>query len=141
MLPCFAQHFQSLYSLLTYLRVTLCCFGLLRSSSRSAVVVNLSLSQSLLLWFGLCLGPRVVLLILDLSLSQSFFLCFAQHLKLICSLLTCLNSRHSLFQPFVLCVETSTRSTCCSVVSGGYLNTLTFVGLVLVNSCFIHPSF
>ena len=46
-----------------------------------------------------------------------------------------------LFQPFVLCVETSTRSACCSVVSGGYLNTLTFVGLVLVSSYFIHPSF
>ena len=42
-------------------------------------------------------------------------------------------------QPFVLCVETSTRSPCCSIVSGGYLNTLTFVALVLVSSCFIHP--
>ena len=30
----------------------------------------------------------------------------------------------------MLCVETSTRSTCCSIVSGGYLNTLTFVGLM-----------
>ena len=75
------------------------------------------------------------------SPSQSLPLWFAQHLELICSLLTCLDSRDSLFQPFVLCIETSTRSACCSVVSGGYLNTLTFVGLVLVNSCFIHPSF
>ena len=41
----------------------------------------------------------------------------------------------------MLCVQTSTRSACCSVVSGGYLNTLTFVGLVLVSSCFIDPSF
>ena len=30
----FAQHFQSLYSLLTCLHFTLCCFGLLRTSSR-----------------------------------------------------------------------------------------------------------
>ena len=30
----------------------------------------------------------------------------------------------------MLSVETSTRSACCSVVSGGYLNTLTFVGLM-----------
>ena len=88
-----------------------------------------------------CPTPRVALLVVDLSPSQSLPVWFAQHLQLICSLLTCLDSRDSLFQPFVLCVETSTRSAYCSVVSGGYPNTLTFVGLVLVSSCFIHPSF
>ena len=127
------------------------------------LVVDLPLSQSLLLWFGLlrtssrsarcslgsvsifhalcCSTPRVALLVVVLAPSQSLPLWFAQHLQLICSLLTCLDSRDSLFQPFVLSVETSTRSACCSIVSGGYLNTLTFVGLVLVSSCLIHPSF
>ena len=164
------------------------CFVLLNTSSRSTrcwlasvslfvalvclgprvvlLVVDLSPSQTLLLWFG-CLGPRVALLVVvlspsifhrfcvaqhlellcsfltcprlnlsflfcstprvallvvDMSPSQSLPLWFAQNLELICWLLTqCLDSRDSLFQPFVLCVENSTRSACCSVVSGGYL--------------------
>ena len=76
------------------------------------LVVDLSPSQSLLLWFGLlgtsshstrcrlvsvsllvalvCFGPRVVLLVVVLSPSQSFMLCVAQHLELLCSFLTCL---------------------------------------------------
>ena len=87
-----------------------------------------------------CSTPRVAVLVVDLSPSQFLPLWFAQHLELICSLLTCLDSRDSLFQPFVLCGETSTRSACCSAVSGGYLNTLTVVGLVLVSSCFIHQN-
>ena len=106
------------------------CFVLLNTSSRSTrcwlasvslfvalvclgprvalLVVELSPSQSLLLWFGLlrtssrparcslvsvsifhalcCSTPRVTLLILDLSPSQFFFLCFAQHLESLCSL-------------------------------------------------------
>ena len=110
----FAQDLESLCSLQNCLCLDLCCFGLV------------------------CLGPRVTLLIVDLSPSQSLLLWFAQHLKLICSLLTCLDSR---FQPCVLCVETSTCSACCSVVSGGYLNTLTFVGLVLVSSCSFTQAF
>ena len=85
-----------------------------------------------------CSTSRVALLAVYLYPFQSLPLWFAQHLELICSLLTCLDSRDSLFQPFVLCVENSTRSASCSVLSGGYLNTLTFVGLVLVSSCFIH---
>ena len=90
------------------------CFVMLNTSSRSTLTLQTCLRLNLCR-FGL------------LNTSE-----------LICSWLTCLDS---LFQPFVLCVETSTLSACCSVVSGGYLNTLTFVGLVLVSSCFIHPSF
>ena len=127
---CFAQHFQSLYSLFW--------FGLLRTSSRSA---RRSLASVSIFHPLCCPTPRVALLVVDLSLSQSLFLCFSQHLESLCSLLTCLDSRDSQFQHFVLYVETSTLSACCSVVSGGYLNTLNFVGLVLVSSCFIHPSF
>ena len=158
----FAQDLESFCSLQTCLRLNHCCLGLVSLGPRVALlVVVLCPSQSFMLLC--CSTPRVTLLILDLSSSQSFFLCFAQHLEslcslqtclrfnlcrfgllnteLICSLLTCLDSRGSLFQPFVLCVENSTRSACCSVVSGGYLNTLAFVGLFLVSSCFIHPSF
>ena len=84
--------------------VALVCLGL----RVVLLVVHLSLSQSLLLWFGLlrtssrsarcslvsisifhalcCSTPWVTLLILDLSPSQSFFLWFAQHLESLCSL-------------------------------------------------------
>ena len=74
---CFAQHFQSLYSLLIFLRLTLCCFDLLRTSSSSArcSLVFVSMFHSLC-----CPTPRVAVLVLDLSPSQSFFLCFSQHL-------------------------------------------------------------
>ena len=112
------------------------CFVLLNTSSRSTrcwlasvslfvvlvwlgprvalLVVNLSPSQSLLLWFGLlgtlshytccrlvyvslfvalvCLGPRVVLLVVDLSQSQSLLLWFGL-------------------------LRTSSRSACCWLVS------------------------
>ena len=124
------------------------CFLLLNTSSCSTHCWLASVS----LFALVCLGPRVTLLVVDLSPSHSLFwfvqdlesfllvvdlfpyqslpLQFAQHLELICSLLNCLDSYGSLFQLFVLCVETSTRSACCSVVSGGYLNTLTFVGLM-----------
>ena len=67
-----------------------------------------------------CLTPRVAV---DLSPFQSLPLWFAEH------------------RVYLLVVEKSTRSACCSVASGGYLNTLTVVGLVLVSSCFIHPRF
>ena len=100
-----------------------------RTSSHSIRCRLVSIS----LFFPLVwLGPRFVVLVVVLSLSQSFFLCFAQHLidsisifaALVCStpqvdLLIVDLSR--LFQPFVLCVETSSRCACCSVVSGGYL--------------------
>ena len=78
-------------------------------------------------------------------------LCVAQHLESFCLLQTCrclnlccfgwLNTLSrsascglvSTISTFLaLCLNTSTRSARCSVVSGGYLNTLTFVGLVLV---------
>ena len=91
--------------------------------------------------FCFCSTPRVGMHVVDLCRSQTMPLGFAQHIELICLLLTCLDSRDSLFQHFVLCVETSTRPASCSVVSHSYLNTLTFVRLVLVSSCFIHPSF
>ena len=113
LLSWFAQDLESLYSLQT--RLNLCCFGLV------------------------CLRPSVALLVVILSPSQFFFPCFAQHLELLCSLQTCrrlnlccfslfntfslLTFLDSLFQPFVFCVETSTRSACCSVLSGSYLNT------------------
>ena len=136
-------------------------FGFLRTSSRSGrcslvsvsifhafVLLNTSSysAHSWLVFVSIflplfCSKPRVALLAVDMSPSQSLPLWFAQNLELICWLLTCLDSRDSLFQTFVLCVKISTRSACCSVVSGGYLNTLTFVGLVLVSSRFIHPSF
>ena len=135
--------------------VVLVCLG----PRVTLLVVDLSPSHSLLLWFpqdlesfcslqtrlnlccfGLvCLRPSVALLVVILSPSQFFFPCFAQHLELLCSLQTCrrlnlccfslfntfslLTFLDSLFQPFVFCVETSTRSACCSVLSGSYLNT------------------
>ena len=80
------------------------------------LVVDLSLSHSLLLWFSL-LRTSSHLLVVDLSPSQSFFLCFAQHLESLCSLQTCLNYLN--LSCFVL--NTSTRSARCSVVSGGYI--------------------
>ena len=63
-----------LYSLLTCLRLTLWCFGLLRTSSRSPCrrLVSLSILVGLV-----SLGPRVALLVLVLSPSQSFILCVA----------------------------------------------------------------
>ena len=120
------------------------CIVLLNTSSCSASwLVSVSL---LLLWFSTrsaccrlvsvsifhalcCSTPRVTLLILDLSPFQSLLLWFAQHIESLCSLLTgldCLN-----LSCFVL--NTSTRSARCSVVSGGYLNTHTFIRPVIVN--------
>ena len=87
-------------------------------------VVDMSPSQSFLLW--VCSTPRVALFVVNLSPSQSLLLCFAQHLESLCSLLTL--SRLS--QPFL---NTSTRSCHCSDVSDSFLNTLTFVELVLVS--------
>ena len=137
------------------------CFVLLNNSSRSTRCWLASVSLFVVL---VCLGPRVALLIVDLCPSQSLLVWFGLLRTLSrsarCSLvsvnlsffvLPCYSvdllvvdlswqSRQSV-STFVLCVQTSTRSACCSVVSGGYLNTLTFVGLVLVNSCFIDPSF
>ena len=76
-----------------------------------------------------CSTPQVTWLILDFSLSKFFFLCFAQHIELLSSFLTCLNCLN--LSCFVL--NTSTRSAHCSVVSGSYLNTPTFVRPVLVS--------
>ena len=112
------------------------------------LVVDMSPSQSFSLWFAQHLESLCLLLsshdCLDLScfvllntsshsahcrhtsLSQSFLLWFAQHLESLCSLLTL--SRLS--QPFL---NTSTRSGHSSHVSDSFLNTLTFVELVLVS--------
>ena len=87
-------------------------------------VVDMSPSQSFLLW--VCSTPRVALFVVNLSPSQSLLLCFAQHLESLCSLLTLAR----LSQPFL---NTSTRSCHCSDVSDSFLNTLTFVELVLVS--------
>ena len=87
--------FWSLYSLLTCPHLTLCCFGLLRTSSRSARCRLVSVS----IFAGLvCSTPPVDLLVVDLS-------------------------RQSRQSVSTFSVETSTRSACCSVLSGSYLNT------------------
>ena len=84
----FAYDLDSFCSSWTCLRLNLCCFGLLRTSTRSArrSLVSISTFHALC-----CSTPRVTLLILDLSPSQSLPLWFAQHLELICSSLTCLH--------------------------------------------------
>ena len=108
------------------------------SHSTCCRLVSLSLFVALV-----CLGPRVVLLVVVLSPSPlSYFvllntLSYSAHSWLVsvsiflplffstpCAALLVVDSSR-LFQPFVICVETSTRSASCSVVSGGYLNTLT----------------
>ena len=95
-------------------------------------VLKLIVSVSILNPALLCSTPRVALLVVDLSrLSQSFLLCVAQHLELLCSFSTCLRPSVNL-SCFVL-LNTSIRSARCSVVSGSFLNTLTFVGPVLVS--------
>ena len=55
-----------------------CCFGFLRTSTRSACcrLVSVSIFHALC-----CSTPRVTLLILDLSPFQFFFLCFGQHFE------------------------------------------------------------
>ena len=76
-----------------YLKVLKCwdfdlksCFVLLNSSVRSGRwLVSVALFVALV-----CLGPLVVLLVVDLSLSQSLLVWFAQHLESLCLLLTCL---------------------------------------------------
>ena len=78
----------------------MCCFGLVCFGPRVALlVVDLSSSESLLLWFGfprsssrsaycrlvfvsifvglVCLGPRVALHVVDLTLSQSLLVWFS----------------------------------------------------------------
>ena len=109
-MPYVAQHIELLYSFSTCLRLNLSSFLLFNTSSRCARCRLVSVAIFAAL---VCSTPRVDLLVVDLSRQST---------------------------QSVLCVETSTRSACCSVVPGGYLNTLTFVGLVLVSSCFIHQN-
>ena len=92
-LLCFAQHFQSLCKLLTCLCLTLCYFGLLRTSSRSACCRNLSCFV-LLNTSSYCAHSWLV------SIST------VRHLESLCSLYICfcLNVRC-----FVL-LDTSSRS-------------------------------
>ena len=136
------------------LRLNLCCFGLLNTSSRSPRCwVDLTVSIFLALF---CLTPRAALLIVDMSLSQSFLLWFAQHLESLCSLLTwldcldlscfvLLNTPVALFFVDVVStvstfLNTLTRSGHCSDVSDSFLNTLTFVKLVLVSFSRLYQS-
>ena len=79
-ISCIAQHFLSLGSLLTSLRLTLVdlvCLG----PRVALIVVHLSPSQFSNLCFAQHLKLQCTLLILNLSPSQSFFLCFSQHLQ------------------------------------------------------------
>ena len=100
------------------------------SSTRPVALLAVDLSPFHSFFVALVsLGPRVAVLVVDLSPSQSLLLCLAQHIESLCSLLTCLDCLN--FSCFVL--NTSTHSARCSVVSGGYLNTLTFVEPVLVS--------
>ena len=59
----------------------------------------------------------------NLPQSAQILLCFAQHFQSPCSLFFCF---HLNLCCFVL-LNTSSRAARCSVVSGGHLNTLTFV--------------
>ena len=91
------------------------CFVLLNTSSRSTHCWLASVSLFVAL---VCLGPRVALLVVVLAPSQSCFvlltmLCVAQHVELLCSLLTCLRLNLS---SFVL-LNTSSRSAPCSLGS------------------------
>ena len=161
---CFAQRFQPLCSLLIYLHLTLValvCLG----PRIALLIVDLSPSQSFMLCAAqhfqlLCListclcqhlpsfvllnTPRP-LLVVELPLSQSLLLWFAQHLESLCSLLTCLDC----FNLSCFVLNTSSRSTRCSVVSSGYLNCFRTGSCKFLSpssadrisfcSCFIHP--
>ena len=79
------------------------CFVLLNTSSCSARcrLVSVSIFADLF-----CTTPRVALLVVDLFLYKSLLLWFAQHLRSLCSLLTCLDCLN--LSCFVL--DTLTRS-------------------------------
>ena len=84
MLLCFAQHLQSLCSLLTCLRLTHCCFCLLRTSSRSTRCrLVLTVSTFLALCWTARLAPRVVQLSLN---NLTVYFRRTCSCKLLCSL-------------------------------------------------------
>ena len=96
---------------------------LLNTCRCSALSIDLFPFQS---FFQCFRTPRVAVIVVDLSLFQSLLLWFAQYLESLCSLLPYLNCLNLSW--FVL--NTSSHSGRCSVASVDYLNTLTFVAPV-----------
>ena len=105
------------------LRVALLVAVLLNTCRCSALSIDLFPFQS---FFQCFRTPRVAVIVVDLSLFQSLLLWFAQYLESLCSLLPYLNCLNLSW--FVL--NTSSHSGRCSVASVDYLNTLTFVAPV-----------